>query len=250
MEKSKDLEELTLENRLAEHPLLQIIAKNGYLVLFAFLGLVAIFVLFERYQTYQHQQLKKDYFDAQSQLEILYSLEKKGLEQPETFEAPFNKLGQILSNHEELQPRYENLLAQILIENGKISSALPYAEASILRTQVNEETNPLYLFESFSRTSLLISGEDYESALTRSLKLQESLQSADLPTLLTFNTLRIASLYQHLEKHEKEKEIWKELDTKIKNKEFNSSFKLPLLIKNLSEGQLSFEKYINYRKNI
>jgi len=158
----------------------------GKPVLFTLLAIVALSLLGYRYSLSKTSHAEADYFKAENDYQVIQSLtgEKENLDDA------FRDLEAIIAKHPELNAKYDGLLAQAYLNEGKNEQAIPYAEQNLKRIKVNNVSNYL----EFSNTTLLIAQKDYNSALNKSLKLQDQIKDEAL--LKFINLLRIAELYQ------------------------------------------------------
>jgi tetratricopeptide (TPR) repeat protein len=109
-----------------------------------------------------------------------------------------------LKKHSDLRSRYDGAVAQKLLEQEEVASAMPYAKRALKRTE--ERAGP---YHQFAKGSLLIAENRFEEALSASLALQEQIEGGQNYLLHAYNTLRIAMLEEELGADAKGH--WKEL---------------------------------------
>jgi tetratricopeptide (TPR) repeat protein len=177
------------------------------------IGVAALFFLLALlyYSMFGHlQNIEADYFKAATAFQTFSS----STENAETRQAALNTLDTLLAQRPELHAAYDGLIAQILINEGRIQEAEPFARAALLRTQKNDLSH----YTDFAQTTLLIGEKKFAEALVKTealtQKMTESSQNHTLAkqsfgeTLLAFNLLRLAMLDQKTGATQKELKTW------------------------------------------
>lgn len=153
-----------------------------------------------------------------------------------------------LNKSPNLHAKYDSEIAQVLLTNGQIASAKPFAESVLSRTK----SDKLNGYTSYASTSLLIADGEYKQALEQSLALKSDLSiAADTNTdLFAFNLLRIAFLQIAAGEPASEIVAWKEWQKYDANSKSISDAKSNpyLSIGGLFiDGKLSLQDYIDAR---
>lgn len=248
---SLELNELnTLTETVAEHPIFQWIMKNSSNI--AFGAMLAAALLFFGYRTSanNNSQAEIDYFNAQNDYQIFAGQN----ERPATAEGrdeALQDLKAILAKRPELKTKYEALIAQELLIQGKASEAQDHMNRVFKRTAADN----LPLYTAFSKISLLIGQAEYATALEESKALEQKIAgetSGHDASLRIYNLLRIAILEQQLGNREGELEAWKNFKAYALNTETATSHgqqTASLLMQNLfAEGNASITSYIEARE--
>jgi hypothetical protein len=158
------------------------------------------------------------------------------------------ELHTLLDRTPTLHPKYDGLVAQILLNRGEIDSALEYANLAMTRTL--SANRPFY--KEYAQISFTVGKKEYDQALQQATLLQQSMREhlADTPrpfgnVLFAFNLLRIGMLQQQLGLKKEEQQTWREWQ------QFMGAHQDPQLmetIASLSEGNLSLINYIELRQ--
>lgn len=217
---------------LEDSAIMQWLSEYGKYLLWATLGFVALILLFYRFSSTDSSKAAADYIIAERNF-VKISTDADSQDS-------LAELKAILQNHPELQPKYDGLLAQILIARGDTSSATPFAIRALKRTQ--KENSPFYT--SYAETTLLISEKKFEEALGQAKELQQLLRTEQHTTkLFAFNLLRIASLQRQLGLSEQEQQTWKEWQALAQT---NPTIAMPLQ-NHFTEGKMTLIDYIQTR---
>jgi hypothetical protein len=234
--------------------------KHGKNILYALAILVFIFIALFRFGTNHTMKQEQDYIQAMRDFTVF----AKGVGdegQAETSKQALKQLDTIMSSHQELHAAYDGEIAQLLLNQGKIKEALPYATATLERVASDQ----LPLYADYANTSLLISEGKTQEALKRSLALQEKMSSVlnQQETskknfgdeLFALNLFRIGMLRQELGDKAGELATWKEWkkyaalttdankqNVKVETQAFYN------VIQQLAIGTFSLPDYINYRE--
>lgn len=239
MKKNSAIEITQNLSSMEENIFLSKLLEYGRVLLYVLLGLIIAGILIYRFSSTRQEQQEADYWAAEKEFRALAGAENLN-------EEALAKLSAIIERHPALHEKYDALLAQILLDHGKISEALPFATKAIDRTQ--QENLPFY--SDFANTTLLITEKQYETALKNSILLKEKMQSQNLKreerqygdTLFALNFLRIALLQQQLGLKKEELNTWQEWK-KLAN---TSGFEQQKVL--FSEGRISLIDYIASRE--
>lgn len=190
-------------------PFVQFVIKNSRQIGYGALVLLLVIILGYRFLAYRSNLAEKDFISAKEAA--------LGLNDPEKSEKSLATLQSILSTHPSLQAKYDGLVGQTLLTQGKLEEAKPYIERTLTRTK--SEASPSDL--EYAKTSLLIAEGKYDEALKNAYLLKESAIS---PTLYAFNLIRIAFLERTLTNPVAEQQAWNELkgmESKMPAHEYN-----------------------------
>lgn len=186
-------------------PFVQFLIKNSRQIGYGALILLLVFILGYRFLAYRSSLAEKDFIAAK---EAAQDLKK---------ESSLATLQSILSTHPSLQAKYDGLVGQTLLTQGKLEEAKPYIERTLARTQAEASPSDL----EYAKTSLLIAEGHYDEALKNAYLLKERDIS---PTLYAFNLIRIAFLERTLQNPAAEQKAWselKEMEGKMAAHEYN-----------------------------
>lgn len=207
MTKNNATTHLPIHNEsLLDHPLFQIIQQNARWILYGVLFLLLLLVLIYRILSSQSARAEKDFIQAEQEITLL--------DQPDKKEEALKNLKNILYAHPELNPLYEGVMAQELLNQGDLTEAFPLANQALNRVKGRLSSE----YEAFSHTTLAIADKQFSDALIQAYQLKELLLAKTLPkdsplnTLYAFNLLRIAFLEKELKHKELEKRAWDELN--------------------------------------
>lgn len=217
---------------LEDSAIMHWLSEYGKYLLWATLGFVALLLLFYRFSSSDNTKTAADYVIAERNFaKIARDTDPQD---------SLAELKAILQNHPELQPKYDGLLAQILISRGDLNSATPFAIRALKRTQ--KENSPFYT--SYAETTLLIAEKKFEEALGQAKELQQLMHTEQLTTTLSaFNLLRIASLQRQLGLTDQEQQTWKEWQALAQN---NPTIATRVL-NHFTEGKMTLMDYIQTR---
>ncbi|MBS4169071.1 hypothetical protein [Parachlamydia sp. AcF125] len=179
------------------------------------IGMAAILffflILLSRFIFNDEKKAEADYFKAANAFHTfeLPPTEANTKGQMEALET----LKTLLTKRPELHAAYDGMIAQTLINRGFIQDAQPFAESALLRTKKTD----LSLYAQFAQTTLSLCNKKYEQALNETQALSKQMEEqADKSrlgeTLVAFNLLRLAMLYQQtgaLQEEQKAWEAWK-----------------------------------------
>ncbi len=242
-----------LSETLGEHPLMQWIANNGKILLYALLGLVALFIAVLYFSFTSRIKAENDYLNAEKAYKSFASSTNTNSS------APFNELNAILNREPDLHAKYDGLIAQVLLSRGQVKEAQLFANSALKRTA--EENAPYYT--DFTKISLIIGNGEYPQALENSEQLkQKMLSNASLPPqerlfddeLFSLNLLRIGFLNQQLQNPTAELQTWQEWKQYAglsKEPSPNASISangFKKVISQWQENQISLLNYINSRE--
>ena len=237
----------SLADHLEEHPVVHWFSKNGLSVVYMVIGAIFLLMLIYRYYGGSAKS-QQDFYEAESSLQKLQKF--LGIA------GRFGTLRTILNAHPELHPKYDGLIAQVLLNEGNVQEAKPFAELAIHRT---ESENAPY-FTDFAQTTLLIADKQYSEALQRAQALsqkmleQETFQKENR-LLFAYNLLRIGMLQQELGAYEDANKTWKEwMGYAEKANQTASAATMNtngflLLTRAFSEGKLTLLNYMTHQEN-
>lgn len=253
---STTMEKATFLESLEDNPYLHWISNNGRLLLYIILGIIILAFIIYRFNSSSHTKAGNDYLLAERNYQLIQNPSAKD---EKSQQDALNQLGEILKRQPDLHPKYDGLLAQILLNRNEISQAKEFANLALGRT--SEENKPFYT--DFTQTTLLIAEKQYAEALKTSLSLkQKMLENAQLPsnergfgdTLFALNLLRIAILQQELGSTSDELQTWAEWKQyaglskeKAPNKNIDSKA-FQNVYSQFEEGKLSLINYIDARE--
>jgi hypothetical protein len=204
------------------------------------LALLAITTLFlVRYSSNRQRACRSDFLTAShyfSQIEV------DGVNHDEALA----QLQSIIARREELHAKYDGALAQNLLSHNKSHVAEGYAYS--ISSRVGDRCP---MVAQFTKSTFLISEENYQDALKESISLKlalENEQREDLQTLYAYNLLRIAMLQQEAGTPEAELMAWQELLRQLPaDLEEESEGGYRDLVHNFRKGNISLIDYINER---
>lgn len=182
-------------------PFVQFFIRNIRQIGYGALILLLLLTLGYRFLAYRSHQAEKDFVLAK---EAIVSLKN-----PEKEQASLATLQSILSNHKDLQAKYDGIIGQALLVQGKIEEAKPFIERTFNRT-MNETSS---FDRDYAKTSLLIAEGHLEDALKNAYSLKDAMMTAvsTSSTLFAFNLIRIAFLEKTLQNPVNEQKAWTEL---------------------------------------
>lgn len=207
-------------NYWMHHPYVDLLIQNSRQIGYGALILLLLSIFAYRFLSYKSTQSERDFALAKENIQ--------SLSDPEKQEASLLSLQNILYQHPELQAKYDGIIGQILLTQGKALEATPYIERTFAR--VNKDASPFDI--DFAKNSLLITNGQFNEALKSAYLLKDSLLTAATePTLYAFNLIRIAFLEKELQNKPAEQKAWTEL------KEMASPSH-PLKISSLEHGRI------------
>lgn len=249
-------EKFNLLDYLDEGKLTDLLSIYGKNIAYALVALIALLAITYRFSSGQTIQAEQQYIQAAND----FSLFAKPIEDPALTGAALDRLTAIMAKHPELHAAYDGAIAQTLLNRGQVDDALPYAKATLSRT----ESDGLSFYRGFAQTSLLISKEQYKEALAQAQTLQQQMleiaavQPADgrafSDELFALNLLRIALLQQEVGDKAAELQSWKTwkeyaglgsskmTDGKIRQEAFR------MVMQQLTVGSVAIPDYIAYRE--
>ena len=138
----------------------------------------------------------------------------------EAQEQALKSLQTLMTKHKDIRAAYEGTIAQILINRGDSSGALPLAQQTLNRTAADK----LEYYQDYAQTTLLILEEKYTDALAKAQALQGRIDNEIAtvnswdersfgPELLPLNLFRIGMLQQQLGDRTGEIATWKQWNT-------------------------------------
>ena len=241
MNKQPSLNSIGHMGESGDNALLDWLSAYKQYILLSILVLFGIIVLTYRFVSAHTLKAEGDFLQAQMDFSRFQNVNGNNTA-AQTLEN-LTKLETILTTYPELQAKYDALIAQTLIIDQDPNQASTFAERTFKRVK-NES---IELYHRFAQTSLLISEGKYEQALLETEQLQKSFETAPAEefgtTLTTFNLIRLAFLYQHLNKKNEEIQIWNQLMSSQSTPEIRS-----ILQQLFNEGNVLLNSYIDARK--
>lgn len=212
---SQSLPDLEL---LEENTVLDWLHKNSRNLVVALGALIAFFILGTLFFSHKVNRAEEDYLNAETlsaKLQLPLLTDDDRISNTQAYE----QLSQIINSRPELQAKYDGLIAQALISQGKIQEALPIAERNLQR--IGKDNLPFY--NDYSNATLLMAQQQYDQALKLTTQTQSHMQAQakeatdeNTPrsfgdTLYAFNTLRIAVLQQNAHNSAEANKAWESL---------------------------------------
>lgn len=223
---------------LEENSTIQWISENGQNLLIALLFAIALFFTAYRFSSFGIVKSELNYINAENEYERFIHEKDSTVS-----ENALKRLSSLMVIEPDLNAKYDGLIAEKLIIDGKITESLPFAERTISRTK--SENSPFYT--EYSETALLIGEKKYEEALNKSLILNAAMikNKAENSLLFAFNLLRIGILQQELQLLSQELSTWTEWDMRAKGQEEKQFTRI---LNHFNVNKLSLTDYIESRK--
>jgi hypothetical protein len=197
---------------LNDHPVVQWIVERQKMLLSTIAAIIVGILILSRFFMGAPGQKEANLITTETEF---LNLQRAvlGIDPEISIDDTFAKINQLLTQYPELKSKYDAPLAQAFITVKKPNDAQAFAEESLKRTQANN----LSLYQDFAQTTLLISQEKFEEALTKAQKLKDTLiqeaPNKELKfgsTLFAYNLMRIALLNQTLVNKTEELNAWRE----------------------------------------
>lgn len=223
-----------------ENRFLSFIQKQGKLILTGFVLLTALFFLIYRLSFHHTSQVEENYVRASIEFD---RFQNNILKDTTTALSALKVLNEIMDHHPELHAKYDAVIAQSLLYQSDVDSALPYIQRTLERVQ--KDQLPLYI--DYARTTMTITHGKYEEALTGANVLYQTLLQKQLAsnhldqfgnTLFLFNLMRIATLQHLMGSHAEELATWKEFNEYIAKVDVS-------VFSEIKSGKLSFVNYVD-----
>jgi hypothetical protein len=233
----------------------EFLARYSRSILYTIGGTFLIIVLLYRIVSTTHSNAERDYLSAAADFERLIDADNGATEYLENIQ-------DVLNRRTELHPKYDGLLAQMLLLRGRVDVGTEFAKLVLERVDSRDSE----LFEAYSKNTLSIYEGDLQSAYKGSQKLRDDIKSllskqtdgSTFATLLhSYNLLRLAMLEQEIGSLEKEKRAWDEFISSIG---YEGEADKPLykqvnphsvpLLANFQDGAVSLMDYIQGRKKL
>lgn len=209
-------------------------------IIFGLIALLALIMLAYRVLATSSVHAEADYFQAQYEFA---QFQDKSLEGDVKDGEHLDKLEIILNRHPDLHAKYDSQIAQLLIINQDPAEAKPFVERTLNR--VTSDHDHLNLYREYAQTSLLISEGQYEQAVIQAEQLKDKMsQNTEQnygSTLYTFNLIRLATLYQELNRPEQEQKTWEEF------KRTQADAEAAFAVDQLFQGSRAFDHYMKER---
>lgn len=241
----------TVAETITENRLFQWSVKHSKNI--AYFLMLASVLLFYSYRSSANNsnQAEADYFNAQNDFQIFSGQTERSYTDEERSEALEN-LQTILARRPELKTKYQALIAQTLLIQGKALESQKLMDHVYKRTAANQ----LPLYTDFTKNSLLIGQGEFTRALDEAMTLDEKIAaeaSSKYANLRIYNLLRIALLQQQLGNAAGELQAWKNFKAYALDSQTASSnldeHTASLMMQNLfSEGNATIGSYIETRE--
>lgn len=248
-------------NFMEEGQLVEWLSKNGKYIAYALFGLLVLFVILYRYSSSKSTQSEHDYIQAGN--EFFSFVRGNDATDKAKSDAAFQSLIALMEKHPELHAAYDGTIAQTLFNRGNASEAMPFAQATLKRTQIDD----LPYYTNFGNNTLLIEAGNHKEALEKSQILQQKMNAAlnesTIPgqrgfgeELFAMNLFRIGMLQQLLNDAAGELatwQLWKQYagldEAKTTTINVNpQAFRF--VIQQTAIGSIALPDYITYRENV
>ena len=236
----KEPEKTDLSEFLNENTYIQWITHHGRELLMGFVAIVLILIIVLRMTTGYGSKAYSDYISAENNFYTVLIGAKPGSD-PRATEDALESLDKLLEKHPELHARYDGILAQTLINQGKVKESITFVKESINRSTKKE----LPFYADFAVTTILITKQQYEKALDRAKALKNRMVANGFgDTLYAYNLIRIAMLEKQVGTPEDELTAWQEL----KKAESVDAKAFEQVIQLFKEGNVTLADYIEARE--
>lgn len=252
---ASSIESFDFQDDIMDHPIVQWLSYHRQTILYAFLALIAVVAIAYWILSKKATDAETAYLQATTEFSRFQDA-SLAVTEPTAHDEAFEKLQQLMTQYPDLHAKYDGLLAETLIIEDKPAEAQRFAKLAFDRTQ--HDDSPLYT--DFARTSLLVSGGSYATALQDARSLQEKIntQLTDAqqngtqptfgPTLFALNLIRIAVLQQQLGNGEGELKAWEEVKRSMAPGKFPfDQAELKEVLGLFSEGKANLLGYIDNR---
>lgn len=232
---------------MRENPYFNWMIENRRSIPYVFLGILVLIMATYQFTSKQATKAETSYLLAENYLSVL----QRNLQgEPHTAdkEEALIKIKDITEEYPELQPRFDGLIAQLLLTQNNPEEAQKFAERNLSRISEDDLTS----YSNFSKTTLLIAQEKYDAALQNALELKQTLlEEKANDALFAYNLLRIGMLQQTLGLHEAENMTWREWKQFSDATSQISIDPQPFIAINsmISEGSFTLDDYIKEREN-
>lgn len=146
---------------LEEHPIIVWVSENSKLLMWGAAGLLALCLGIYQIGAKQRSSTELEYWRSSEAIRA--------------FEHGSGSLALVqtyLERFPELHAKEDGAIAQLLLARGENSTAMPYAQSALDRTQ--NSMNPLYA--AYAEATLLIGEKKYKEALDQALLLQKNIE--------------------------------------------------------------------------
>lgn len=225
---------------LLNHPAIAWVIQNKQNILYGIAAFFAILILGYRIVSSRTLDAEKDYIQVENEF-ARFQENSLSADKPKALES-FDKIESIIHRYSSLQAKYDGLTAQTLLIDQEVAKAYPFAE----RTFIRVKDDHIAFFEDFAKNSLIISEGKYDQALSQAEELKKKMDQANVLStqgrLYVFNLLRLAVLYQQLNRPADELKAWETL------KAYEGNREAVLAIHDLyREGNSSLSNYVEER---
>jgi hypothetical protein len=220
-------------------------------LLYGVVSVIALLFLFFQLTSKWQGKSQVDYFKAHSSFQ-------QWILSPEGKAEFFDTLKNAIDKHPELHPKYDGLIAERFLAEGKLDQAKPFA----VRTFQRVKNNCPY-HSRFAGTSIKIAEGRCEEALTEAKELKTDLEgdarfwSSEESLvgfgriLYSYNLLRIAMLEGKAGTAQSELAAWNEFEEKTgEGSKFCDKESTALLMQNFQSQSVSLKDFIAQRKTV
>lgn len=254
----KAIQKSGLLDFLDEGRLTDWLSENGKNILYGLAGILGLIVITYAFSSGQTSKAEQEYIQAANDFAYFT---KSDTQDPALTQAALDRLKATMSKHPELHAVYDGAIAQTLLNRSQVEEAKPYAAATLKRVSSND----LPFYKDYAETSLLISQQDFKTALERTVALQQKMneviaaQGADRSfgdELFALNLLRVAMLQQETGDKAAELKTWQEwkqyagLSTASSTTLKVNPQAFRIIIQDLAVGSISLPDYISYRESL
>ncbi len=236
------------ESHEEDKPWENFLAQWGKSILFTLIASTAFIFLANLLLSKQKERNKVVYGQAE---ELFLNFERD-----KTNTAVLKELEKTIDGEVNLESKYEARLAQMLINQGQIEQAQKFISDVKQRTGLDDK------YAAYVDASIAIEEKRYDQALEKSLLLRAALENSELfsktkeeelpfgQQLYASNLLRLAFLYQSLNKQAKELEVWESILSSKGNSKDSPRLARAMQeqFDSFKEGDISLFDYIKARK--
>jgi len=191
------------------------LSEKGKYTLYAVTGVLVLFIVIFAFSRGSGRIAEKEYLQAATDF-AFFAKTTEAQDSTLTNDA-FQRLLTIMDKDPDLHAAYDGAIAQILLNRGRVSEAMPFAERTLERTK----TDALSFYRDYASASLMISEGGFHEALQRAQSLQMVMaeiiaeQKSISPRtfgdeIFALNLLRIAMLQQAVGDKAGELQTWRQ----------------------------------------
>lgn len=247
--KSKNQNEILLEEASEVHPFVDWLIANGKNLIYGLLALALGLLVIFQISANRQLSVETDYLRARGLVQRLDQSNQEEL----SMQGDFDEFINLLSANSELREKYGAFAVQKMLELQEGSRANEYGQDVLSRAQPQLSE----IFYQFSQGALLVGLENYEEALSSSLKLDpllreklssshSDLEKQSYEMLFAFHLLRLASLHQSLGQEEEELDSLNELLEFLALQSHSPQAKK--ILSHLAVGEVKLDDYLRERR--